>query len=109
MQQTNPLTGKPYARYYRPGAESGAITLEWRGNILEATIRPFRNPRGPRHTIEVNRFSGHVRCSCEAYRRAHKAGYALLTDPHSGWCKHVATFAETLAETVIERNTGAGR
>lgn len=108
----NPITGQPYSRGYRPGAESGAITLEWRGRILVATIRPFRDPSGPRYTIEANRETGHVRCSCAAYRYARDrrgGSYATLADADSGWCKHIAAWWEQLASEIIERNQEAGR
>lgn len=104
LAATNPITGQPYRKGYDPGSESGAITLEWRGDILTATVRPFRNPEGPRHTIEVHRVKGLVRCSCEACKQAiKKSGYPKLTQS-SGYCKHIATYWETLAQEVIERN-----
>jgi len=105
LAATNPITAQPYSKGYNPGTDSGAITLEWRGNILVATVRPFRNPAGPRHTIEVSSRTGHVRCSCEACKQAiKKSGYPKLTQT-AGYCKHIATYWETLAAEVVEHNT----
>lgn len=108
LAATNPITAQPYSKGYNPGTDSGAITLEWRKHILRATVRSFTKPNGPRHTIEVNAKTGHVRCSCDAYRHAHKPGqYATLTDPTTRFCKHVSTYWETLAQEVIEHNAEA--
>lgn len=103
----NPITNQPYSAYYKPGQDSGAITLEWRKNILVATVRSFTNPKGPRYTIEVNAQTGHVRCSCEACRLAIKRhGYPKLTQT-VGYCKHIHTFWATLAQEVVEHNAEA--
>lgn len=108
LAATNPITAQPYSKGYTPGNDSGAITLEWRKHILRATVRSFTKPNGPRHTIEVNARTGHVRCSCDAYRHAHKPGqYATMTDPTTRFCKHVARFWEALAQEVIEHNAEA--
>jgi hypothetical protein len=103
--QINPITNKPYARHYKPGQESGAITLEWRSaNILEASVRSFTKPKGPRHKIEVNARTGQVRCSCIACQRAiARNGYPTLTQS-SGYCKHIQAWWKELAEAVIEHN-----
>lgn len=103
----NPLTDRPYRQGYDPGHESGAITLELvqrKDPILVATVRSFTRS-GRRHTIEVNCTSGHCRCSCEAF--THRAGksYPKLTGS-AGYCKHVSTFWRSLAESVIEINSG---
>ncbi|HRJ96875.1 MAG TPA: hypothetical protein PLL78_09325 [Fimbriimonadaceae bacterium] len=109
LATTNPITGQPYRKGYNPGSDSGAITFEWlRPLVLTATIRPFRDPKGERYTIEANRTTGHVRCSCQAYHyaREQRGGtYASLTDPKSGWCKHIRAWYEQIAREIIERNT----
>lgn len=101
----NPITNQPYSAYYKPGQDSGAITLEWRGRILRATVRSFTRPSGPRHTIEANQLTGHVRCTCDAYgyaRERRGGSYATLTDERSGWCKHIAAWWEQLAAEITE-------
>lgn len=112
MIAVNPLTSRPYSASYNPGTDSGAITLEWRGRILVATVRPFRDPTGPRYTIEANRETGHVQCSCDAYRFARErrgGSYATLTDQTSGYCKHIQAWWEHLAAEIIEHNREVGR
>lgn len=105
---SNPITGQPYSMGYAPGTDSGAITLTWRTDrILLATVRPHRDPSGPRYIIEANRCTGHVRCSCDAYRyaREQRGGtHATITDQTSGWCKHIRAWYEAIATEIIERN-----
>lgn len=109
LAATNPITNRPYSKGYKPGTESGAITLELvqrKDRVLLATVRSFTRP-DTRYTIEVNCRTGQCRCSCEACRRAiEKNGYPVLAAA-SGYCKHIARWWNELAKEVIEINEAA--
>lgn len=106
----NPMTGNPYREGYNPGAPKGAILLSSRrtplGELVVTGAVRSHTDQSRRYLIEANAVSGYIRCSCDAYTRAYERSgrHAHMTDPSSGWCKHIASWWESIAREIIERN-----
>lgn len=96
QRPTNPITGQPYSKYYKPGAQNGSSFYWWSGQTLIIEPRSHTS-RESRYRIEANTRTGLITCSCEAFRFARNA------ENPQPICKHIFAEADWIADELRTR------
>lgn len=94
-QAINPITGSQYRSGYNPGAQNGSSFYRWDGNLLIVEPRSHTS-REERYRIECNTRTGHITCTCDAYKFADKSHGQVI-------CKHIRAEADWIADELAER------